>query len=164
MDTFFGDARGIYFNDEPVEIIHVPSAHTDSDIIVYFRKSDVIATGDILVNASYPVIHLENGGGLAGSLDGLNRVIDITIPEFRQQGGTIVIPGHGRLYDEDDVVQYRNMLSIFAIAFRIPSKKAEPWSRIRADIPRWITAACTARPRPVDHTDFIDAAYDSLKK
>jgi glyoxylase-like metal-dependent hydrolase (beta-lactamase superfamily II) len=58
-ETFFGRSKEVYFNGEPIEIIHVPNAHTDGDSIVFFRRSDVVAAGDIYVTTAYPVIDLE---------------------------------------------------------------------------------------------------------
>jgi glyoxylase-like metal-dependent hydrolase (beta-lactamase superfamily II) len=112
MDTFYGDSKAIYFNGEPIEIIHVPSAHTDGDSLVFFRGSDVISAGDVISTTSFPSFNVEQGGSANGLLAALNRILDITVAETRGQGGTIVIPGHGRLYDETDVAEYRDMLTI----------------------------------------------------
>ncbi len=93
-------------------MIHQPAAHTDGDLMVFFRKSDVVAAGDVFVLNGYPVIDTARGGTLQGVIDALNRIIDITIPEFNTMGGTRVIPGHGRIANEIDVVEYRDMLTI----------------------------------------------------
>ena len=90
----------------------MPAAHTDGDSIVFFRRSDVISAGDVYVNTTYPVILPGEGGSIQGIIDALNRIIAITVPEEKQEGGTMVIPGHGRLADEADVVEYRDMLTI----------------------------------------------------
>jgi len=99
-------------HDEAVELLHQPEAHTSGDIMVYFRKSDVIAAGDVYINTTFPVIDREHGGSYAGILAALNRIIDITVPRDKEEGGTYVIPGHGRLADEADVVDYRDMATI----------------------------------------------------
>ncbi len=99
-----------FFNGEALQIIHQPAAHTDGDSMVYFRGADVLATGDIFVTNSYPVIDLAKGGSLQGILDGLNHILDIAIPEFRLEGGTMIVPGHGRLCDSADVAYYRDMV------------------------------------------------------
>jgi cyclase len=101
-----------FFNGEGVHIIHQPAAHTDGDSIVYFRGSDVIAAGDIFLTNSYPIIDLANGGSINGTIDALNNILDLAIPEFRLEGGTMVIPGHGRLSDSADVAYYRDMVTI----------------------------------------------------
>jgi glyoxylase-like metal-dependent hydrolase (beta-lactamase superfamily II) len=79
---------------------------------VYFRGSDVIATGDVFVTTTYPFIDRQRGGSLQGIIDAANNILDLTIPKHEQEGGTYVIPGHGRLCDEHDVLEYRDMLTI----------------------------------------------------
>ena len=93
-------------------MIHQPAAHTDGDSIVFFRRSDVISTGDIFTTTNYPVIDLAAGGTINGIIDGLNRIVDLIIPVYGQEGGTLVIPGHGRLSDMGDVINYREMATI----------------------------------------------------
>jgi glyoxylase-like metal-dependent hydrolase (beta-lactamase superfamily II) len=102
----------LYFNGEPVQLLHMPAAHSDGDSIVYFQRSDVIATGDLFNIESYPVIDLARGGTVNGVIDGLNRVIDIAIPERNEEGCTLIVPGHGRICDEYEVVTYRDMVTI----------------------------------------------------
>lgn len=111
-DTFFVPQKDIYFNGEAVVIEHQPRAHTNGDSIVYFRRSDVIAAGDVFVTTTYPFIDIQAGGHIDGIIDALNRIIEITVPAEKQEGGTLVVPGHGRLSDEADVVEYRDMLTI----------------------------------------------------
>jgi cyclase len=110
-ETFFGEDKELFFNDEAIQLIHQPG-HTDGDILVFFRRSDVVAAGDLFTTLTYPVIDSQNGGSVQGVIDGLNRLLDITIPKDKEEGGTYVIPGHGRLSDEADVVEYRDMLTI----------------------------------------------------
>jgi glyoxylase-like metal-dependent hydrolase (beta-lactamase superfamily II) len=109
LNTFFEAGRDFYFNGEAVFLYHMPSAHSDGDIMVYFRGSDVLVTGDIFTTTHFPVVDLEYGGGINGFVDGLNFALDVTVPAFQQEGGTYVIPGHGRISDEADVVSYRDM-------------------------------------------------------
>jgi cyclase len=111
-DTFIDGHKDLFFNGEAVQIVYRPKAHTDSDSIVFFRRSDVIATGDVFVTTGYPVLRAEDGGSIQGVIDSLNYIIDLTVPADKQEGGTLVIPGHGRLCDEADVVEYRDMLTI----------------------------------------------------
>lgn len=148
-----------FFNGEGIQLYHIPNAHTDGDTIVYFRYSDVIAAGDILNTTSYPVIDVEKGGTVQGVLDGLNKILEIAIPEFRSQGGTLVIPGHGRLCDTGDVANYRNMVSIMR-------------DRIQDMIDRGMTLQQVKAARPTMEYDglygspdkFVEAAYQTLKK
>ena len=103
--TFFGEKKELYFNGEGIEIIHVPAAHTDGDSIVFFRRSDVISAGDVFVTTSYPVIDLASGGSYQGIVAALEQLVDIIIPVYGQDGGTLVIPGHGRLSNLGDVLE-----------------------------------------------------------
>jgi glyoxylase-like metal-dependent hydrolase (beta-lactamase superfamily II) len=109
--TYFNNKKTLFVGDDPIEI-YAHRGVTDGDSIVFFRRSDVISAGDLFMTDRYPVIDLERGGGVQGVLDGLNRIIDLAIPRFNQQGGTLVIPGHGRIGNESDVVEYRDMLTI----------------------------------------------------
>src|SRR5262245_8721203 len=102
--TFLGEQKKLFFNGEGIEIVHQPAAHTDGDSIVFFRKSDVISTGDIFTTSSYPVIDLAGGGNIQGVIEGLNRLVDMIIPVYGQEGGRLLITGDGRLSDCGDVL------------------------------------------------------------
>ena len=79
---------------------------------MHFRKSDVVATGDVYVTTGYPRVIVDQGGSIEGEIAALNRIIDLTVPQLNQEGGTYVVPGHGRVVDESDVVDYRDMVTI----------------------------------------------------
>lgn len=113
-ETFFTAEYKVstFFNDEGIQIVHVPNAATDGDSFVFFRGSDVIAAGDLVNMDSFPIIDLESGGSINGVLAGLNAILKLAIPEFRTEGGTMIVPGHGRLADSADVGYYRDMLTI----------------------------------------------------
>jgi len=111
-ETYTTPERKLFFNGEGIEIIHIPAAHTDGDSMVFFRRSDVISAGDIFVTNRYPIIDLQRGGNVQGVIAGLNKIIEIAIPADEQEGGTMVIPGHGRLCDVADVVFYQEMVTI----------------------------------------------------
>lgn len=113
-ETFFTDDYKIstFFNDEGIQIVHVPNATTDGDSFVFFRGSDVIAAGDLFNMDTFPIIDVDAGGSINGVLAGLNAILQIAIPEFRTEGGTMVVPAHGRLGDSADVGYYRDMLTI----------------------------------------------------
>ena len=108
--TYFVAQKDIFFNGEPVSLIHAPG-HTGGDSLVMFRRSDVIAAGDIYTPDRYPEIDLARGGSITAYLASLNHLIALTVPEFNQQGGTFVVPGHGRLSDEGDIQDYRDMVT-----------------------------------------------------
>ena len=111
-DAFGAAKKTMFVTGEPIELIHQPAAHTDGDLMVFFRKSDVVAAGDVFVLDSYPVIDVKRGGTLQGVIDALNRLVDIAVPEYNAMGGTRIIPGHGRICNEIDVVEYRDMITI----------------------------------------------------
>jgi glyoxylase-like metal-dependent hydrolase (beta-lactamase superfamily II) len=113
-ETFFTAEYKVstFFNDEGIQIVHVPNAATDGDSFVFFRGSDVIAAGDLVNMDSFPIIDVEAGGSINGVLAGLNAILKLAIPEFRTEGGTMIVPGHGRLADSADVGYYRDMLTI----------------------------------------------------
>lgn len=110
--TFFTARTAFSYNDEPIELIHVPNAISTGDVMVFFRRSDVLSAGGIFSTVSYPVIDAGRGGTIQGVLNGLNRIIGIAVPRINQEGGTRIIPAHGRVSNESDVVEYRDMLTI----------------------------------------------------
>jgi cyclase len=109
-DGYMAAHRNLFFNGEVVDILREPAAHSDGDSIVYFRGSNVLVAGDIFTTTSLPMIDRQLGGTAKGLLDALNRMLDIAVPENMQEGGTYIIPGHGRVCDEADLVEYRDML------------------------------------------------------
>jgi cyclase len=162
--TFLGDSKKLFFNGEGIEINHQPAAHTDGDSIVFFRRSDVISTGDIFTTNSYPVIDLAAGGTIQGVIDGLNRLVDMIIPVYGQEGGTLVIPGHGRLSDFGDVINCREMTIIIRDRVQDMIKKGMTLEQVKAarptrdydplygSVPGWTSEM------------FVEAVYKSLKK
>ena len=134
-EGFPGDYKEVYFNNEAIQIFHQPAAHTDGDSLVFFRRSDVIATGDIFDTTGYPVIDVSRGGSINGLIAGLNHIIDITIPKDWQEGGTMVIPGHGRIADEADVVEYRDMVTIIRDRIQAMVRKGMTLEQVKAARP-----------------------------
>lgn len=110
-ETYFAPEHEL-FNHEAIQIFHEPAAYTDGDSIVFFRRSDVISAGDVFSTLTYPRIDPKAGGTINGTIGALNHVIDLAIPREKQEGGTYIIPGHGRISDEADVVEYRDMVVI----------------------------------------------------
>jgi glyoxylase-like metal-dependent hydrolase (beta-lactamase superfamily II) len=112
-EVYFGDEKKLnFFNGEGIVVRHVPRAHTDGDSLVHFRGSDVIAAGDFVNMTHYPVIDLERGGSIQGVIDGVNALLDMTVVEHMMEGGTMIVPGHGRLADTADLAYYRDMVTI----------------------------------------------------
>ena len=162
-ETFFGAQHEFFFNDEAVQLIHVPNAHTDGDVMVFFRKSDVIAAGDIYRTTTFPV--LDSAGNLNALIGGLNQIIDLTIPRDKQEGGTYVIPGHGRLTDEADVVEYRDMMTIIRDRIDDAIHKGMSLEQVKAArLVRDYEGRYGAAQGPWTTNQFIEAAYNSLKQ
>jgi glyoxylase-like metal-dependent hydrolase (beta-lactamase superfamily II) len=157
-DAYPGESKELYANSEGIELLHPAAANTDGDSIVYFRRSDVVVTGDIFSMASYPVIDIQKGGSFTGVLAALNRIIDITIPKDWQEGGTMVIPGHGRIADEADVVEYRDMITIIRDRIQDMIKKGMSLEQIKA-----ARATRDYDGRYGDPTAMIEAAYHDLR-
>jgi glyoxylase-like metal-dependent hydrolase (beta-lactamase superfamily II) len=166
-DTFFDDLHKLpqYFNGEAVVLYYEPNANTDGDSIVYFRHSEVISAGNIFSTVSYPVIDLQNDGSIQGVINGLNHILDLAVAEYRGQGGTWVIPSHGRLSDLADVASYRNMLVMIRDRVQDSIKKGMTLDQVKAARPTmdfdgrygsntgsWTTAM------------FVEAVYKSLKE
>jgi glyoxylase-like metal-dependent hydrolase (beta-lactamase superfamily II) len=164
-ETFVGDKDEVFFNGEAVEMWHAKAAHTDGDSLVFFRRSDVIATGDLFDTDHYPVIDLARGGSLQGIINGLNRVIELAIPEFEEEGGTMVVPGHGRICDEIDVVEYRDMLTIVRDRLLAMIKKRMTLDQIKAARPTLDYDPLYGATSGEWQTDmFVEAAYKSLQR
>jgi cyclase len=121
-----------YFNGEGVVLWHAPAAHTSGDTIVQFRQSDVLAAGDILNMTSYPVIDVENGGSVQGVINALNWLLDMAVVEHMMEGGTLVVPGHGRLTDSADVAYYRDMVTILRDRVKAAAAKGLTLPQIKA--------------------------------
>jgi glyoxylase-like metal-dependent hydrolase (beta-lactamase superfamily II) len=157
--TYFGAKKTMALNGEGIEFIHVPSAHTDGDTMVYFRGSDVVAAGDLWSTMSYPVIDRARGGTVRGVLNALNRIIDLTIPRFNQQGGTRVIPGHGRFGNESDVVEYRDMVTIVRDRIQLMAQKGMTLEQVKAARPTLDYDGVYGTP-----DRFIEAVYAEVGK
>jgi glyoxylase-like metal-dependent hydrolase (beta-lactamase superfamily II) len=163
-DTYFTPEWSIFSNGEAVQLFHVTAATSDGDTIVFFRRSDVVCAGAIFDTTGYPRFDPERGGSIAGIIEGLNRVLDLAVPGENQEGGTVVIPGRGRLSDETDVANYRDMVTIIR-------------DRIRAMVGKGLSTDQVKRARPTMDYDglfesrsdwtsdmFIDAIYHDLKR
>ena len=164
-DTYYTDTMKLshFFNGEGVQLIHQPSAHTDGDTLVWFRGSDVIAAGDVYSTTTYPIIDFMTGGTIDGVVNGLNRILRLAIAEFRTEGGTLVVPGHGRLSDSADVAYYRDMVTIIRDRVRAMVEGGLTLEQVKAAKP---TAdydpryGATSGPWTTDQ--FVEAAYVSL--
>lgn len=159
-ETFSEDTYDFFFNDEALELIHPPVAHADGDLMVFFRKSDVLVAGDILAMTSYPVVDLDRGGSINGLIAALNTIIEIAVPRDKQEGGTLIVPGHGRLCDEADVVEYRDMVTIIRDRIQDLVEKGMTLQQVQEARP---TADYDGR-FGMNRSAFVEAVYRSLKQ
>jgi cyclase len=161
--TFFTPKKTMSFNEEPIELIWQPAAHSDGDLMVFFRASDVISVGDIVSTLTYPVIDVARGGSIQGEIDALNRIIDLTIPRFNQMGGTRVIPGHGRICNEADIVEYRDMVTIIRDRILALVKDGKTLEQVQAAKPTYeYDPMYGATSGPWTTSQFVEAIYKSL--
>jgi len=162
-DEYFTPTKDLRFNGEAIVIYHEPHAHTDGDSIVLFRGSDVISAGDIFTPGAYPFIDLERGGSVEGEIAALNHLLALTVPAHTQDGGTYVIPGHGRICDEGDVVEYRDMLVIVSDRVRDMIKKGLTLDQVRASRPtRDYDTEYVSSNSFVTADRFVESVYKSL--
>lgn len=162
-NTYFTESKELFFNGEAIQILHQPNAHTDGDSLVFFRRSDVVSTGDIFTPGGYPVVDIERGGNINGLIAALNHIIEITIPADKQEGGTYVIPGHGRICDEADVVEYRDMATIIRDRVQDMVKKGMTLEQVKAAKPTFDYDPLYGATTGFWTTDkFVDAVYASL--
>jgi len=162
-ETYITPFHDLYFNGEGVQMIYIPDAITDGDSFVYFRRSDVIAAGDIFLTTTYPVIDVKSGGTINGVIAGLNKLLDLCIVKEKQEGGTMVIPGHGRISDEADVLEYRDMLTIVRDRIQDAIKKGKTLTQIQtAGLTKDYDGRYGATSGPWTTAMFIEAAYQSL--
>jgi cyclase len=161
-DTYSVPQKNLYFNGEAVEIFHQP-ANTDGNSFVLFRRSDVVSAGDIFDPAEYPIIDLKRGGSVQGVIDGLNRLKQIVIPADHQEGGTMIIPGHGRLSDAADLAFYQQMVTIVRDRLRDMIKRGMTLEQVKAARPTRDYDPIYGSTTGNWTTDmFVEAAYKSL--
>ena len=161
-DTYSVPQKNLYFNGEAVQIFHQP-ATTDGNSIVFFRRSDVVSTGDIFDPTEYPIIDVKNGGSLQGVLEGLNRLRQMAIPADHMEGGTMIIPGHGRLCDVADLDIYQQMVTIVRDRLQDMIKSGMTLDQVKAAKPTRDYDPIYGSTTGAWTTDmFVEAAYKSL--
>jgi glyoxylase-like metal-dependent hydrolase (beta-lactamase superfamily II) len=160
-DTYFVRQKDMFVNGEAVQLLHVPAAHTDGDTLVFFRRSDVISAGDVFTPDRYPVIDLARGGSIEGLLAGINYILELAVPDFNEEGGTMIVPGHGRLCDESDVSDYRDMVTIVRDRVADMVKKKMTIEQVKSAKPTRDYDGVYATPGHTGDT-FVEAVYRSL--
>jgi glyoxylase-like metal-dependent hydrolase (beta-lactamase superfamily II) len=164
-DTYLHGRRRKYHNGELVEMFYMPNAATDGDSVVQFRRSDVIVTGAIFDTTRYPFIDVQNGGTINGEIAALNAILEKTGYEHQQDGGTMIVPGRGRVSDEYDLSEYRDMLTIIRDRVQAMMDKGATVEQVKA---ARVTAdydtrfGATSGPWTTDM--FVEAVYTSLKQ
>jgi cyclase len=164
-DTYSTKEKKLFFNGEAVVLYHEPAAHTDGDSVVFFRRSDVIVTGDLFDVGRYPFIDLRRGGSIQGIIAALNHIIELAVPADKQEGGTYIIPGHGRLCDQADIVEYQTMLTIIRDRIQDMMNRGMSLDQVRQAKPTFdydVHYGQTSGPWTTEM--FIDAVYQSLAK
>jgi len=164
-ETFFQKQKPMYFNREGIQIIS-HAAHSDGDSIVFFRRSDVIVAGEIYDTMHFPVIDVEKGGSIQQEINALNQIVELAIPSIPmmwQEGGTYVIPGHGWLADQADVVEYRDMVTIIRDVIADMIGKGMTLEQVQAANPtKGYRKQYGSDSGPWTTNMFVEAIYKSL--
>jgi cyclase len=167
-ETFNQPRKYMYLNGEGIEIFHQPAAHTDGDAIVFFRRSDVVVAGDVFDTTRFPVIDIAKGGGIQGEIAALQKLVDTAIPSVpivSREEGTLIVPGHGRICDQLDVVEYRDMVTIIRDRVRDLMKQGLTLEQIKAASPaRGYTRRYGSDTGSWTTNDFVEAVYRSMNE
>lgn len=155
QDTF-PDNETLWLNNDQLDLVHTPYAHTDSDLFVHFNKGNVIHTGDLWFNGMYPLIDVGSGGTINGMIRGVDQVLELADDRTR------IVPGHGPLGDKAALQTYRQML--VTVADRVEKLKAQG-DTVQQAVDAKPTAdldATWARPGALLPSTFVALVYDSL--
>jgi cyclase len=161
-EVFHYSRKAMYLNGEAIEVVRQPAAHTDSDVFAFFRRSDVVLAGDVLDTRQFPVIDVERGGSIQGEIAALNRLAELAVistPVVTREAGTIVVPGHGHLCDQLDVVEYRDMVTIVRDRVRDLIKAGKSLADVKAAQPAKGYVGRYGNP-----DRFIEAVYQGLAR
>ena len=161
--TFSGDYKDFFYNGEGVHIRHLASAHTDGDAVAFFRRSDVIAAGDVYSTVSYPVIDASRGGTITGVLGALNRLLEMAIAGEKTEGGTMIVPGHGRISDEADLVEYRDMTTIIRDRIQDMVNRGMTLAQVQAARPTMEYDGIYGSAQGWSTAQFVEAVFRGLK-
>ncbi|WP_300390808.1 MBL fold metallo-hydrolase [Henriciella sp.] len=129
----YATEMSLYLNGQTIRVHHLPDAHTDGDSAIYFEEANVLHTGDVMFNGSFPFVDISSGGSFQGYVDALQTLYDLTDEETR------IIPGHGPEATREDIKALRDMLvdTMAAVQTEIDAGKSleetlearplEPW-------------------------------------
>ena len=167
-ETFNQPRKYMYLNGEGIEVFHQPAAHTDGDAMVFFRRSDVVVAGDVFDTRRFPVIDIAKGGGINGEIAALQKLVDTAIPSVpivSREEGTLIVPGHGRICDQLDVVDYRDMVTIIRDRVRDLMKQGLTLEQIKAASPaRGYMRRYGSDSGSWTTNDFVEAIYRSMNE
>jgi len=168
-DTFTSRYRSMYVNDDAIQVIRQTGAHSDGDLMVLFRKADVVVTGDVLDLRQFPVIDPAKGGSIQGSLEALNRLVtELVVPNVPlvlKPGRTLVVPGHGYVSDFAEVVEYRDMVTVIRDTVQAMIEKGLTLEQVKAANPTRGYRRRYGSDTGQWTTDmFIEAIYNGLKR
>ena len=153
-----------FYHGDGIELFSAPAAHTDGDTMVYFRRNDVLVTGDVFTTTNYPVIDLARGGSVNGEIEALNHILDLAFPDFRLEGGTLIVPGHGRLCDSADVAYYRDMVTIVRDRVQDSIRKGMTVEQVKAArLTRDYDGQYAKNAGAYSPDMFVEAVYKSLR-
>ena len=161
--TYISEKYTLYrfFNDQPIQLFHLADATSDGDTAVWFRRADVIVTGDVYNSDVYPPIDVERGGSIDGEIEALNKIVDMSVTEFMSQGGTMIIPGHGWISDASDVGYYRDVMMVIRDRVQDMIKKGMTLEQVKAAKPTMDYDPEYGR-QPGATAKFVEAVYRSL--
>jgi cyclase len=165
-ETYSTDRTELFFNGEAIQVIHAGNGRTDGDSLVFFRRSDVIVTGDVFTTTGYPRIDAARGGSINGVIAALNQIIDLAVPDLHvQEGGTLIVPAQGRLCDEQDVIEYRDMVTIVRDRIQYMAGKGLTLAQVAAAKPTLDFDARYGSDRgPWTTAQFIEAVYRDVTR
>jgi glyoxylase-like metal-dependent hydrolase (beta-lactamase superfamily II) len=167
-ETYIAKIKSMYLNDEGIQVMHQPAAHSDGDSIVFFRRADVVVTGDIFDLRQFPVIDASAGGSIQGELDALNRLLDLAIPAvplIHKAGRTYLVPGHGRIADHADLVEYRDMVTVIRDRIKSLVDRGLTLAQVKAANPTLGYRARYGSDTGPWTTDmFVEAIYNDLRR
>lgn len=114
-DTFTRKQFNFFLNGSPIAVVSLPGGHSGSDAAVRFDRPDVVVTGAVFDQTSFPVIDVANGGSIEGELAALDEIANTLsyahVPVLENSGATLIVPVRGPVSDEDDLVTYRDMVA-----------------------------------------------------
>jgi hypothetical protein len=115
------------------------------------------------VTTSYPFIDLEGGGSIQGEIDALNRILELTVVGFQDEGGTLIVPGHGRICDQPDLLEYRDMVTIIRERVQAAIGKGMTLEQVKtAGLTKDYDGRYGARSGFGTADGFVEAIYKSL--